>query len=242
MRASPHKPLAWNPKEIAFLGANAALGPGEDTQTLTTVKTRWVYNTLREVFIAPAGYVVKRFSHFPGRKDYRPVWRREHLALQQLSGLSVPRTKGYLKVAHPGGESSVLYLRELVPGTPLVCVDDDQAAAMAYLLHAFHARGVVTLDPQAENFIAVDRDDGALAFIDFGRARCFSPRNPLLYANIGKELLKLKREGGLSPGRYAMFLDAYRSAGTYSRFNWAIIDSSFNFWQQRYARKNGVSG
>ena len=47
---------------------------------------RWVYRTLREVWLVDEQVVEKRFLHHPGRRDWRPLWQREHRALERLAG------------------------------------------------------------------------------------------------------------------------------------------------------------
>ena len=69
---------------------------------------RWVYHTLREVWMEDERIVEKRFQHFPGRRDFRPLWKREDRALRRLEGLPVPRSLGWQREHEPGGSVFVL--------------------------------------------------------------------------------------------------------------------------------------
>ena len=129
---------------------------------------RWVYRTLREVYLEPGGVVAKRFVHHRGRRDWRRVWQREHAALERLSGLPVPRSLGY--GMHNGGEGREIILRkEYLAGEPVAAVGEREAVDMARLLAAIHERGVVTGDPSRENFLR--RPDGGPAALQASRAR-----------------------------------------------------------------------
>lgn len=236
-----HKSLDWHPEEISFLQKCEVICQTDELGALQPIKVRWIHSTLREVFIAPSGYVLKRFSHFPGRKDFRQVWRREHQALTRLEGLPVPKSLGYIKVRHAAGRHSVLHIKEFIPGRPLESPRGPIIKQIAGLLASFHDRGVVTLDPQPENFIEMLTPGSTIACIDFGRARTFRKRSPLFLFNIGKEMLRLDREGGLSRQQFEAFTRAYRATRTLSELEWGLIHSSYLYWQWRYGRKDRKS-
>lgn len=229
----------WQPCEINFLREKRVLSPNQSPSQLNRIKERWIHQTLREVYISTTGFVVKRFTLHPGRKDFRAVWKREHQALLQLSGLNVPRTHGFVKCTAPGGIKHVCYVRQLIPGSPIDTNNESTAAAMADLLAAIHRKGVVTLDPQKNNFIStapsVNED---LAFIDMGRARCFKIWNPQLYLGIGKEMVRLQREGGLTSAQFQTYLSRYQSIFQPIRFAQWLISFNYRHWIRRYERKD----
>lgn len=203
----------WHAEELRFLTAAGVLGVQKDglppdDAGITCVKKRWIHSTLRQVYITDNGFVIKRYSHFPGRKDYRLPWRREHRALQRLTGLNVPTTHGYIRVRHSRQTYSHTFVRTLLPGSELSWKSERQIDQAAKLLVSFHRLGVVTLDPSRENFIQTE--DGNIGFIDFGRARTFSRGSPLAPINMGKDLFRLLRTGELSREQFDLFLDRYR--------------------------------
>lgn len=238
MSQADHNSPGWHPTEIRFLVEKRVIEHARDVGELKLVKSRWVYRTLREVFITSNGFVIKRFSHFPGRRDLRKVWQKEHRALERLVDLEVPASFGYVSTEQPDGVTSVAYVRECLDGRPLTQFDEDNLALVARLLARIHHRGVVTLDPQAENFLLCSGNGQRLAFIDFGRARCFSTRNPWLFFNIGKEMLRLQREGKLTPAQFTTYLDHYRKAAGWGAPAWSAIMTSYRLWRWRYQRKD----
>ena len=230
---------SWQPKEIAFLREKGVIAPDQSPSQLNRIKERWIHQTLREVFLSSTGFVVKRFTLHPGRKDRRPVWKREHQALRRLSGLNVPRTLGFITCTAPDGIKHVCYVRQLLPGSPLDTQEDKAALAMADLLAAIHRRGVVTLDPQQDNFISpASSANGELAFIDMGRARCFKIWNPQLYLNIGKEMVRLQREGGLTAAQFQAYLSRYQAIFQPARPAQWLIAINYRHWTKRYDRKD----
>lgn len=228
----------WHPDEIGFLKQRGVITDQVELPFLDAIKQRWIHHTLREVFLSDRGFVLKRYSHFPGRKDYRRVWNREHRALSKLQGLPVPQSMGFVSVKHQTGISGVLYLRTLLPGKPVAWESDHQVSQLPDLLAAFHRRGVVTLDPQRDNFILTGNTQQTLGFIDFGRSRVFSRRSLLMLINLGKEFSRLTNEGGLSPEQMAYVLERYRSQMAFSSWQSRIFDRSFEYWQRRHARKS----
>ncbi|PXX89315.1 hypothetical protein DIT71_15550 [Marinobacter vulgaris] len=237
MNRSVQSPPAWHPDEISFLEQEGALAPGINAIPLERVRERWIHRTLREVFLSPTGYVAKRYCHFPGRKDYRKVWQREHRALVRLRGLNVPQSAGFITVQHSANVTGILHVRSLLPGSGVQWRSNSDIERLADLLSSFHSRLVVTLDPQKENFIFTSLRDRDIGFIDFGRARVFHSRNPLMLFNIGKELAKLGIEGGLTEPQFAAFIGHYDKKTTYSRGQKAIISASMRYWQRRHNRR-----
>lgn len=237
MVVTGHRPPDWHPDELSFLSRHGLLGSDTALDDLDKVKERWIHNTVREVFLAPGGFVIKRYSHHPGRKDYRKVWKREHTALRRLSGLPVPDSLGYITVSHGHGVTSVLHLRTYMQGAPMSWRSDKDLQDLAELIAAFHDQGVVTLDPQQENFIRTQDPAQPVGFIDFGRARIFRPMSLLMLINVGKELSRLSNEGGLTPPQFEAFLRHYEHAMRYSQGQWAVVQWSYRHWQRRHARK-----
>lgn len=205
------KTLDWHAEELRFLTASGVLEEGATPQDagVNCVKRRWIHNTLRQVYISDNGFVIKRYSHYPGRKDYRLPWRREHRALQRLAGLNVPSTRGYVRVKHSDNVHSHTFVRTLLPGNEMRWTSTAQIDQAAELLVRFHRLGVVTLDPARENFILTH--DGNIGFIDFGRARTFSRSSPLAPLNMGKDLFRLRRTGGLDQQQFSHFVGRYRA-------------------------------
>lgn len=237
MTRTKYSPPEWHPDEVAFLQHQNVITEQSPLGAVERVKERWIHNTLREVFLTPNSYVLKRYTHFPGRKDYRKVWSREHNALVRLSGLPVPKSLGFAKVAHQPGTTSVLHLRTMLEGAPVQWSPNGDMQRLARLLSAFHKQRVVTLDPQQENFIRLDQSTGELGFIDLGRARVFGGTTPLMLVNVGKELARLSIEGGLSPEQFQLFLSHYQNEADLTPFQQRVVRASLRSWLKRHARK-----
>ncbi len=109
--------------------------------------------------------VEKRFQHFPGRRDFRPLWKREDRALRRLEGLPVPHSLGWQREAEASGNVYVLR-KTYVPGTPLLTASTRDAEDMGRLLASIHARRVVNNDPSTANFVR--QPNGQLACITSG--------------------------------------------------------------------------
>lgn len=192
---------------------------------------RWVYRTLREVYLEDGLVIAKRFVHHRGRRDCRRVWVREHNALKRLAGLPVPRSYGH--GVHDGPEGREIILRkEYIAGEPLARAGFREAVEMARLLAAIHERMVVTNDPSLANFIR--RPDGSLAYVDFGRARTFWFRSPYYHFYVGKELARFYRTGlqgraELWPDAFAAYKERYRLLSPFC----ALRTFSFRFWLWR---------
>lgn len=197
---------------------------------------RWVYHTLREVWMVDESLVEKRFQHFPGRRDWRPLWKREHQALQQLEGLPVPRSLGWRRDSSPQGPLYVLH-KSFVPGEPLRTTTARDAADMGELLASFHQRLVVNNDPSPSNFVRTP--EGQLACIDFGRSRTFRWKSSYFYFYVGKELARLYRTGLMScPALWDSFLASYQRHSTLLQRHEKMVLWSFNFWRWRARRRH----
>lgn len=238
MNTTDETTLKWHADEYQFLRNHGVIGSQTELEALSPLKSRWIHHTLREVYITPTGYVLKRFCQFPGRKDFRRVWLREHRALLKLEGLPVPRTLGSMRAVHAPGRHSVLYVRSCLSGQPLQRIEPADIPRVADLFAAFHARGVVTLDPQPENFLHPASEPDTLAFIDFGRARVYRAMNPLLYIAIGKEMLRLTREGQLSDDELNQLMARYAAKRKMVGLAGKLVRLGLDFWRWRYRTKD----
>ena len=202
------------------------------------IKQRWIKRTLREVYIGADKLVVKRFLQYPGIKDYRKPWIREHRALTRLKGLQVPTSYGYHYSRTSEGIPVVIFTRSYIKGKSLSKIDETIQTKAAELLGQFHRRGVVTLDPALPNF--VQAENGGLYFLDFGRARTYRFKSVWFYFLIGKELLRLFREAFFHDmDQYRRFEKIYFSRCRELR-GWrrTVILRSFTYWKWRYQRKS----
>ena len=189
---------------------------------------RWVYRTLREVWVEDGRVVEKHFRQYSGRRDFRHLWKREHLALRRLEGLPVPRSLGWKRMRTPEGLDYVLR-KTFLPGTPLVQATPRDAADMGQLLAAIHGRRVVNNDPSTANFIR--QPDGQLACIDFGRSRTFWWASSFFYLYVGKELVRLYRTGlHEDPDLWQTFLASYHAHSDLLQHHALIITYSQRFW------------
>ena len=173
---------------------------------------RQARDSYRRVSLLDDRYVLKEFIYGPGARPERRPWRSEHAALTHLADPTLPASVGYLSEA-TDGEWRVRYLRGYVPGVALEGFDAASAAEAGVLLAGLHARGVVTDDALTQNFMRAP--DGSLFFLDYGKARIFSPRNPLRLVWIALEhcrFLRAALDG--DDGLWAVFREAYfRAAG-----------------------------
>ncbi|NWN92697.1 hypothetical protein HLV39_14465 [Marinobacter adhaerens] len=231
----------WHPEELSFLNKNKVIKTVATTHDLTLIKKRWAYNTLREVFLTENGYVLKRYTHFPGRKDYRKIWQREHDALKRLDGLNTPDSVGYLYVKHSARITGTLHLRTFLPGSAVDWSSEQNVQNLAALIASIHKRHVAILDPQYENFICTHSCPNAIGFIDFGRARVFSSMNFLMLFHIGKDLAKLNINGRLNSRQIETFSQNYQNLMQFSSLQNSVISFSRNYWLRRRARKYGTA-
>ncbi|BES69906.1 hypothetical protein RE428_09240 [Marinobacter nanhaiticus D15-8W] len=238
MNTTDETTLEWHADECQFLRSHGVISSQTELEGLPPLKSRWIHHTLREVYITPSGYVLKRFCQFPGRKDFRRVWVREHRALVKLEGLPVPRTLGYIRAEHSPGHHSILYVRSCLAGQPLQRIEPTDISKVAVLFAAFHGRGVVTLDPQPENFLHPENEPDKLAFIDFGRARVYRLMNPLLHIAIGKEMLRLTREGQLSADELDQLMARYAVERKIGVLASHLVRLGLGFWRWRYRSKD----
>ncbi|WP_144823752.1 hypothetical protein [Marinobacter piscensis] len=229
----------WHPEELSFLNKNKVIKTVAATHDLALIKKRWAYNTLREVFLTENGYVLKRYTHFPGRKDYRKIWQREHDALKRLEGLNTPDSIGYLNVKHSARISGTLHLRTFLPGSAVDWSNEQSLQSLAALIAGIHKKHVVLLDPQRENFICTHSQPVSLSFIDFGRARVFRGMNPLTLLHIGKDLAKLRTNGELSRTQLEIFNKRYYQLMQFSPLQSSVINFSKNYWLRRRVKKHG---
>jgi hypothetical protein len=184
-----------------------------ETRESRLLAERQARDCYRRVSLLDECYVLKEFVYGQGARPARRPWRREHAALTHLADPTLPVSVGYLSEA-TGGAWRVRYLRGYVPGVELDGFDAASAAEAGVLLAGLHARGVVTDDALTQNFMRAP--DGGLFFLDYGKSRIFSPRNPLRLVWIALEHCRYLRASlGGDPGLWAAFREAYfRAAGS----------------------------
>jgi hypothetical protein len=187
----------------------------------------------RRVTLLDGRYVLKEFLYGPAQQPDRRPWRHEHAALRHLADPTLPESVGYVSGAS-GSEWRVQYLRGYVPGIPVEGFDAASAAEAGVLLAGLHARGVVTDDALTQNFMRAP--DGHLFFLDYGKSRIFSPRNPLLLVWIALEHCRYLRASlGGDVELWAAFREAYFRAARSGRGAETVIRSLSRLirWQRR---------
>lgn len=195
---------------------------------------RWVYRTLREVWLVDGQTIEKHFTHHPGRRDWRPLWKREHEALIRLEGLPVPRSLGWHQTITPEGPCYILR-KSYLPGDPLRQATMKDAEDMGALLARFHQRLVVNNDPALGNFVRAQ--DGTLACVDFGRSRTFRWPSGYYLFYVGKELSRLYRTSlQCRPDLWASFSAHYHAHSRLSVLGNALVRASFAYWNWRGLR------
>lgn len=144
----------------------------------------------RRVSLVDGRYVLKRYAFERESPPARTPWRQEHKTLQHLADVWLPESIGYVEDQEDGARV-IRYLRTYVPGMTLSEFDASSVREAGRVIGTLHASGVVTDDAQTHNFI---RDPhGRLLFVDFGKARIFSPRNPLRLVWIALEHCRFLR-------------------------------------------------
>lgn len=177
------------------------------TGNWTLLQTRNVRGVHREVFLTGDGHVIKRYTHEGRPPLIRRPWVQEHRALSRLQGRGAPLPVGYFSDMS-AGRRRVTLVRHFVEGAPVGVLEASVLGEIANLMARFHDAGVTTDDAHRHNFIR--GANGALVFLDFGRARIFSRHSPLLFAGVAVDLHRfyraaLKRDQDL----WEEFLDAY---------------------------------
>lgn len=194
-----------------------------------------MHRTLREVYLEDGHTILKRFVHYPGRRDLRRVWAREDHALRRLEGLPVPRSYGFTAGRAPEGPE-VLLRKEYIPGTPLHTTSAENAADLGRLLGRIHARAVVTCDPAMANFVRTQA--GELYAIDFGRARTFMFRTPYFYFYAGKEMARVFHSAILGRADlWHVFRQSYFEQFRPPRAMRTLAEFSTRYWLRRWRSK-----
>ncbi len=199
------------------------------------LSSRWVYRTLREVYLENGHTVLKRFVHHPGRRDLRRVWAREDRALRRLAGLPVPASYGFVAGRCADGPE-ILLRKEYIPGTPLQVPTERDAMDVGHLLGLIHERAVAIGDPAMENFVRTQA--GELYAIDFGRARTFIYRTPYFHFYAGKDMARVFRTAIL--GRtdlWPAFQQAYFQQFRPSPLLCALARGATRFWLWRWRHR-----
>lgn len=156
----------------------------------TPLRRRRAKETLRSVYRV-GGFIVKEFDIPAECRHYRRPWRIEAATLGRMGDDYPGAAIGTVERVEDGVRK-VFFVKRFMEGTPLESICEQDIPGIARLLAKVHARGVVTDDAHADNFLRTPSGD--FAFIDFGRAMVFRNRPAPAFA-IGKELAKLYREG-----------------------------------------------
>lgn len=135
-------------------------------------------------------HLVKAFEYPEGAKPHSRPWERERAALLRLDGEKAAAETGILE-RREGGMRRVWFVRPFVEGESVEAFGREEAGEAGRLLAGLHARGVMTDDASAGNFLR--KAGGGLQFMDFGRAKVYRGAVPAWMA--GKELAKFFREG-----------------------------------------------
>ena len=132
------------------------------------------------------------------------------------------------------------YLRGFVPGEPLTRLDPDVVAEAGRVLAGLHDRGVVTDDALTQNFLRAP--DGALFFLDFGKARVFRPGSPLLPVWVALEHARFLRASlGGDEHLFRSFRRAYFGASRRGRAYATAVKLLTRAvrWQRRLKGRSG---
>ena len=163
-----------------------------DSRHWELLRERQAKETRRLVYRVNEQFLVKKFEISHAIQRYRRPWLIEDACLRRLNGDGAPRSFGWYEVIE--GDNRVVWLvKDFIDGEPVVAFTLDDLPAVAHLLASIHARGVITDDASAGNFLRVP--DGRLVFLDFGRARLRSKNRRCSAETIGWALAKLRREG-----------------------------------------------
>ncbi len=209
-----------------------------DDPSLVLLQRREIGKVVREVYRRGEEEIIKRYRmEGAGRHDRRKVWVREHRALERLRGLSVPVSGGFVRTRTPDGWE-VTARREFIPGSPLDELDGSDLDAAAVLIADMHARGVVTSDLNLRNFL--QGEDGRIWFLDFGRARVFRWRSPLLWTYIGRDLARFSRSGLRNDqARWARFWPVYAARAAGHGLPVPLLRWCVRWYGRRYSRPYG---
>ncbi len=186
------------------------------------MRRRQVRETLRSVYRV-GNHLVKTFEYPEGAKPHSRPWERERAALLRLYGEKAEAETGIFERTE-AGMHRVCFVRPFVEGTTVETFAREEMPAVAALMADLHARGVVTDDANAGNFLRTP--GGRLVFMDFGRARIYRGQAPAWM--VGKEIAKLFREGfayDWPAGRH--FWRAYLSAARPNPFRRALLETSW---------------
>lgn len=185
------------------------------------LRRRRARETVRSVYRVD-DFIVKEFDIPAGCRRYRRPWRVEAAALGRM-GEGYPGAALGTFERVEDGVRKVFFVKRFMEGVPLENVlGASDIQGIARLLAEIHAKGVVTDDAHADNFLRTP--SGTFAFIDFGRAMVFRVRPAPAFA-VGKELAKLYREGfGYDKALFSAFLREYGAEARVSRLRrFAIV-------------------
>jgi hypothetical protein len=181
------------------------------------LQRRWVYRTLREVWLEDEQVVEKRFCIIPGAGMGVPCGSAS--IARWSNWLACPCRAAWAGTGKWTPEGRSIFCAKPFPGPPLHTVTPSDARDMgAKLLCAFHGsgRGQQRSHPgQLHPY-----PDGILACVDFGRSRTFHWRSPYFFFYVGKELARLHRTGlklcpelwTVVPGRLSRLLRHFTGA------------------------------
>ena len=167
--------------------------------------------------------MVKAFEYPEGAKPHSRPWERERAALLRLHGERAEAETGIVERTE-GGMHRVWFVRPFVEGEAVETFAREEMPEVAARIAELHARGVVTDDASAGNFLRTA--DGRLEFMDFGRARIYRGRAPAWMA--GKEIAKLYREGfGYDGELFRSFWRAYLAFARPARLRRFLLEISW---------------
>jgi len=181
----------------------AFLGIAPDYAGLRVIFDRRDKNMVRNVYVLDERVLIKTFTEHPGKRDRKTPWTQEHRALQRLSGLPVPASHGCDTAPRRDGRTMIVLRKEFLPGAPLESLSSHVILQFAALMGAMHARGVVANDPARANVL--QRSDGQLAVLDFGKAKLFDWKTPRYWWYLGKEHMQVLK--GFCKGDAEAFRD-----------------------------------
>ncbi len=169
------------------------------------LRRRRAKETLRSVYRVDS-CIVKEFDIPAKCHHYRKPWLTEASARKRIVDKYPGAALGVVERID-GDMRKVFFVKRYMEGKPLQFFRGDDIHGIAKLLAEFHAKGVITDDAHADNFLRTP--SGKINCIDFGRAKVFCV-TPAPACAVGRELAKLYREGfSCDNDAFQTFLEDY---------------------------------